>query len=353
MSVYKGKLKYFIYHVLFWIVILASFTISEWGYMDSLTDAVIYEMLFLPSRLIVVYVNWFILIPEYLYKNKFVKYFVALLLVLVVIGIGHRYFVLYWGFPTYFPQWMKKAVIEPLNLSKLFQTILIIVSPVAYTTGFKLYMDWFRQRRVTQALRREKTDAELKFLKSQTNPHFLFNTLNSIYGLALEKSEKTPNLILKLSDILSYTLYESNAEKVELDKELLLIENIIALEKERYEKRVTIDYKVIGDVSGIKIPPLILVPFVENAFKHGLMNETEKGWIAVGIEASEDVLLFKVENSISEQEDISHTNGGGLGLQNVSRRLDLLYGDTKELHICKEEDSFTVILTIKLHQNAS
>lgn len=325
-----------------------SFAISEWGYRQSFADAIIFELLYLPSRIIAVYVNWFVLIPMVLYKNKFLIYFIELVLLLAVVSVLHRYFVLYWGYPKFFPQWMDGEYVQVWKFSRLVQTALIIISPVAFTTGFKLFIDWYKERRETEALRREKIDAELKFLKSQTNPHFLFNTLNSIYGLALEKSEKTPSLILKLSDILSYTLYESNVKRVTLRKELTLIENIIALEKERYEKRVVIDYKLEGDIEGIKIPPLILVPFIENAFKHGLKNEVKKGWIKINIKALKSTLSFRIENSIAKIEDEENNNGGGLGLQNVSRRLDLLYGDQKELLIHKTDDTYIVDLTIKL-----
>jgi len=330
---------------------MIAFAISEWGYRQSFGDAIIFELLFLPSRLIAVYVNWFLLIPKYLYKNKFVKYFVFLCLLLIIVGIAHRYFVLYWGYPKYFPDWVTNASIEPLNFSRLVQSILIIVSPVAFTTGFKLFLNWFQNRKETEALRQEKTDAELKFLKSQTNPHFLFNTLNSIYGLALEKSEKTPSLILKLSDILSYTLYESNVDKIPLIKELTLIENIISLEKERYEKRVTVTYKVDGNIDDIEIPPLILVPFIENAFKHGLKNEIKKGWINILVKTEEDLLSFSVENSYTEVEE--HNEKRGLGLENVSRRLDLIYGEDKDLKIHRDRNIFSVDLTIKFKGNES
>jgi len=346
------NIKHVTYHILFWIVVMASFVISEWGYMQSFENALIYELLFLPSRLIAVYVNWFLLIPKFLYKNKLLSYFTLLIAMLLVLAIAHRYFVLYWGFPKYFPQWMKGQKIDPWNFSRILQAILIIVSPVAYTTGFKLFMNWYKQRRETEVLKQEKTNAELKFLRAQTNPHFLFNTLNSIYGLALEKSEKTPGLILKLSDILSYTLYESNVKKVLLSKELMLIENIITLEKERFEKRVVINYDVEGDVEGIKIPPLILVPFIENAFKHGLKNEVKKGWINIRIKIAKNVLSFIIENSISKLED-EPNGGGGLGLQNVSRRLDLLYGGHKELTINKTNEAFVVKLKVKLFEDES
>ncbi|WP_299244806.1 histidine kinase [uncultured Aquimarina sp.] len=342
------NIKHITYHLLFWLAIMVLFAISEWGHGQSFKDAVIFELLYLPTRVIAVYVNWFILIPKYLYKNNFGLYVFLLVVILIITAIIHRYFVLYWGYPMYFPQWVDGKPIDPLNFFRLVQCIMLIATTVAFTTGFKLYSDWFKQRNETEVLKQEKTNAELKFLKSQTNPHFLFNTLNSIYGLALENSKKTPALILKLSDILSYTLYESNTEKVALNKELTLIENIIALEKERYEKRVDINYRVEGNVESVEIPPLILVPFIENAFKHGLKNEVKKGWITIQIKVSTSELFFTLENSISKLKEEDIKEGGGLGLQNVTRRLDLIYGKDKDLHIRRNNNSFIVNLTIKL-----
>ncbi|MHA7055660.1 sensor histidine kinase [Aquimarina sp. M1] len=341
------NIKDIAYHLLFWLAIMVLLAISEWGHGQSFKDAVIFELLYLPTRMIAVYINWLTLIPRFLYRNYFGSYFILLIAVLVVTAIIHRYFVLYWGYPLFFPQWIDGKPLDPLNFFRLVQCIMLIATPVAFTTGFKLYSDWFKQRNETEILKQEKMNAELKFLKSQTNPHFLFNTLNSIYGLALEKSEKTPSLILKLSDILSYTLYESNVKKVPLSKELTLIENIIALEKERYEKRVAIHFKVEGDVEKIRIPPLILVPFIENAFKHGLKNEVKKGWINIYIKVSKNTLFFKIENSISSCKQDNKNHNGGLGLQNISRRLDLLYGNRKELQIKDTNETFIVSLLIK------
>ncbi len=342
--------KHIAYHLIFWIAIMLAFAISEWGYRQTLADAIIFELLYLPARLIAVYVNWFVLIPKYLYKNRWLTYFVSLVLLLATMAILHRAFALYWGYPTFFPEWMTEGP-KLWKPSRLLQATLIIVSPVAFTTGFKLFMDWYKEKQETEVLRREKIAAELKFLRSQTNPHFLFNTLNSIYGLALERSEKTPSLILKLSDILSYTLYESNTEKVPLTKELALIENILALEKERYEKRVMIDYKAEGEVDGIEIPPLILVPFIENAFKHGLKNEDKTGWIHIRIKSSASQLLFSIENSIASIVDTN--SSGGLGLQNIKRRLELLYGDQKRLTIHETKKSFAVNLTINFPEHVT
>lgn len=326
---------------------MASFAISEWGYRQTFLDAVIFELLFLPARLVAVYLNWFLLIPKILYKNRLGQYVLTLIFVLMIMAIAHRYFVLYWGYPKFFPQWMDGQEIRVFQFSRIVQNMLIIISPVAFTTGVKLFMDWYKQRKETEELRQGKREAELKFLKAQTNPHFLFNTLNSIYGLALEKSEKTPSLILKLSDILSYTLYESGVAKVPLQKEIRLIENIIALEKERFEKRVTITFEKKGDFDQIEVPPLLLVPLVENAFKHGVKNEVRKGWIIITLVAVKNQLSFEIENSIPEMTD-SREDDGGLGLKNVSRRLELIYGENHSLKITKTDTTFLVSLVIKL-----
>ncbi|WP_461304761.1 sensor histidine kinase [Aureisphaera sp.] len=342
------NIKHITYHVLFWIIIMASFAISEWSYRENLMEAIIFELLFLPSRLMAVYFNWFVLIPRYLYKNKLVIYFLTLFGLLIIVGVFHRFFVLYWGYPEFFPQWMSGRI-EPFNISRLFQAMLIIVSPVAFTTGFKLFVNWFNSKKEAEALRQEKKEAELKFLKAQTNPHFLFNSLNSIYGLALGKSNKTPSLILKLSNILSYTLYDVNTKWVDLEKEIELIENIIDLEKERFGKRVDILFDKKGDVEGLKIPPLILIPLVENAFKHGVKDEVGKGWIHIEIQVEGSKLLFTIQNTIPKNHLVK--NMGGLGLTNVSRRLDLIYSDNKEFEAKDLGDTFLVKLQINRLEN--
>ncbi len=341
------SLKHIFYHILFWVSFTIAFAVSEWGYQQPLEESFNYHLLLLPGRLITVYINWFLLIPLFLYKNKRSYYFISLLGLLCLAAIAHRYFVMKWGYPTYFPHWASLIHADHiLKPSRLIQHALAFFFPVVITTLFLIFKDWYDQRNAAEKLKKEKIEAELKFLKSQTNPHFLFNTLNSIYGLALEKSPKTPNLILKLSDILSYTLYESDTERIALRKELNLIENIIDLEKERYGKRLDVQFKVEGNIDLIKIPPLILVPFVENSFKHGLKNEVNKGWIKIFLKVTEKELNFMIENSVPNSE--KQLTDGGLGLKNIGRRLELIYGNNQKLYIERRNDSFLVNLHIEL-----
>ncbi len=334
-------------HIIFWAIITLTFTISQWNYNNTLLSAFVFELLFLPTRLIGVYVNWFYLVPKILYKEKYIEYFVVIVLLILVLAIAQRAFNLLLGYPAFFPNWIDDGHIHILKFTRIMQNALIIASPVAFTTGWRLFADWKEKREKNFRLEKEKREAQLEYLKSQINPHFLFNTLNNIYGHALEESKKVPELLLKLSDFLSFSLYESNAQIIPLEKELSLVNNVVDLEKSRFEDRVSVKFDIMGSIEDISVPPLILLPFVENAFKHGLKDETDKAFIDIQLKASDEQLYFKVENSkVSGFSD--HTQKSGLGLKNIRERLDLLYGKQYSLDISKNKEIFIIELLINL-----
>ena len=338
--------KSIVLHILFWVLLMLSFAISEWNYRNTFFDAMVFELLYLPIRMLVVYVNWFILIPKLLYQNKNYQYVIFLLLLLTISAIFQRAFVLYYGYPKFFPEWVENQPIRVFIFTNIVQLILIIGTSVAITMGWKLFSDLKQKQEQAKMLEKEKTDSELKYLKSQINPHFLFNTLNTIYGLSLENSAKTPNLILKLSDFLSFSLYESNQKMIPLEKEIALMNDFIALEANRFEDRVKVKIEIQGNVlKSVFIPPLILVPFVENAFKHSLKNETEIATINIYLSANEDKVIFKVENS-KPIESVSDNKKNGLGLINIQKRLDIVYGDKYKLNIFEDSSKYTIDLLI-------
>ncbi len=326
---------------------MLSFAISEWNYRNTFIDAIVFEFLFLPIRMIAVYINWLVFIPKFLYTNKHTHYATAIIVLLSVLAITQRVFVLYYGYPQFFPEWTVGQHIHVFKFTSLVQVALIIATPLAITTGWKLFVDLKEKEQFTKVLEKEKTDSELKYLKSQINPHFLFNTLNNIYGLSLENSKKTSGLILKLSDFLSFSLYESNQKLIPLEKEIALMNDFIALEKSRFEDRVKVVLKLSKNkTSDILIPPLILVPFVENAFKHSLKNETEMATIHIHLSVSEKNLNFAVTNSKPLDSGILSKNKG-LGLINIKKRLAIIYEDNYSLHINEQPDSYTIKLHIK------
>ena len=332
-------------HILFWVVIMLTYAVSEWGYRNSFMEAMVFEFLYLPVRLVAVYINWFVLIPRLLYKNRLIKYGSVLAVMLFLLAVGQRYFILYWGYPTFFPQWVT-APPKPLVFFKIIQVLVIIASPVAFSTGIKLFLDWYDQKNKTKQLAIEKQEAELKYLKAQINPHFLFNVLNNIYGLALEKSEKVPSLIAKLSDLLSYSLYESSMEKTSLGEEVRLTKDFIALEKERYEDRIKTQWNIHKNVNrDYSISPLLLMPLVENAFKHGVKESIDLTKIFITLKMEEEQLVFKVVNTISPNSFSDNTDG--IGLSNLKKRLKLLYPDSHSLKTYKKNNEYIAILKLQ------
>ncbi|MFT3826695.1 MAG: histidine kinase [Chitinophagaceae bacterium] len=198
-----------------------------------------------------------------------------------------------------------------------------------------------------RSLENAQLDAEVNFLKSQINPHFLFNTLNGIYSLAHAKSEQTEKAILKLSEMLRYMLYDSSIKKIELSRDIDYISNYIHLQRLRVSQKVHIDYQVKGNLQGLFIEPLLLITFIENPFKHGI-SYTKHSHIKIEINVFEETLTLLTSNPIAESNNFEV---GGIGLKNARRRLDLLYPNTYSLDIVHNEQSYIVNLKISLKRD--
>jgi LytS/YehU family sensor histidine kinase len=230
-----------------------------------------------------------------------------------------------------FPEILRKTV---------FAALLML-----FMSGFiKIGQEWFKSEQQREALKMENLNAELKFLKSQINPHFLFNCLNTIYSLAHKHSAQTEHAIIKLSTILRYMIYESNEDKVQLQQELQYLEDYIDIQRLRLPEDIVVDYAVQGNPAGLRIEPMLLVPFVENAFKHGI-SYAEPSFIAIAVAIERNQVRLVVENAVFKQRVAEK---GGIGLQNVRKRLELLYTEDHELEITEAENQFIVDLKIEL-----
>jgi LytS/YehU family sensor histidine kinase len=209
---------------------------------------------------------------------------------------------------------------------------------------------WQKQLQLTNQLEGARKQAELELLQSQVKPHFIFNTLNNIYTLSLKQSAQTPQMIYKLSYLLRYMLYDSKRERIALGKELNYIENYLALEKLRYNGTLDVLINQFTDTKDVTIPPLILLPLVENSIKHGASQQIGLSWIRMDISTERDWLTVTIENNKSRTKKDADTYAG-IGIKNVTQRLNLIYKEKQSIDIIDDEDSFMVKLRLQYKNN--
>ena len=247
---------------------------------------------------------------------------------------------------------MGEAIIKggaPLSLGgwillNLMGTALVLL----VVNAFCFIQDWWQNRRARKQLENEKLKMELAALKHQINPHFLFNILNGLYALALKNDDDpTANGIHKLSEMMRYVLYESNDEKVRLEQEISYIQNYIDLQRLRVSKQVSIHFEIKGEIEGLQIAPMLFIPFIENAFKFGI-STVQPTDIHIRFHVQEGILDFSVQNHIHQVQVLDHAGYKGIGLDNVRKRLQLLYPDRYQLRFEEEESQFKVKLRLEL-----
>ena len=337
---YNGLLqKRWLYHLVFWIAYFL------FGALISLSIHRIFDGHFyielvslLPPDILLVYLNIYILIPAFLFKRRFFFYFLSLLISIFLQSALeiwlHRLYALS-GTEVFIP--VKDFTVRNFSIQALNAIYLL-----GMTMGLKFVKDRMLQKELLQEKEKQHTEMELSLLKSQLQPHFFFNTLNNLYSLTIQKSDLAPEVVLKLADLMSYMLYESGTPTVALDKEMLHLENYIAIEKLRFGLRLTLLFDKEGPTEKIKIPPLLLFAFIENSFKHGFQRTIGAGTIRIVLKVQKDHLFFDISNPTGNEPE----NPNGIGLKNVIRRLDLLYGSRYTLDLVQEENIFSVHLKI-------
>ena len=289
----------------------------------------------------VFYVNYLYILPKFLNHKRYKE--CALWLTCLIVVVGFFKLAIAYTFKDYvLARGIQKTVIPLWDY--FLGGILINCFFVFLSTAFRFMLDWFVNEKIHSTLKNEKLLAELAFLKSQINPHFLFNSLNNIYSLAYQKSESTPEAILKLSEIMRYMLYESNDNKVSLDKEIRYLENYIELQKLRFKNSASVTMIVEGDPQNKYIMPLILISFVENAFKHGIATDPHNP-INICLKINLGKLYFSIHN-LKNNHNKDQTVG--IGLANVKRRLELFYKNQYRLEIENGSSLFSCELYLDL-----
>lgn len=331
-------------HVSFWIA-MVFYEVFIWGMVDNLyQEKLTTSLLELPIKITATYFTLYFLIDKFLVTKRYVTFLILLVLSMAFFGVVLRALNYYFIYPVYYPSGMNVSM---LFLPKVLISVFVIYSLVAIVASFHLMRRYYQHQQTTQQLQKQTLAAELKLLKSQINPHFLFNTLNNLYVLTLNNSGKAPDMIHKLSQLMSYMLYDSNQPEVPLEMEVQYIKNYIDLEKVRYGDRLEILLRVYEKIDGIKVAPLLILPLVENSFKHGASNQLDSGWIHIDIDVQDKMLLIKVENS-KPQLNGENRKISGFGLDNARKRLDHLYPGRHSLQLFDERDAYLAVLKLKV-----
>lgn len=336
------QLKKLVFYLIFWAVTFYA-ALEVFSRTDEIRIIdVIYTSLFIIPFVLIVSLHSFHLIPKYLEKSRFWLYGLTLfVLVTAAYPIyNFSYLVLSeWFFPDYY----LVGVYSPPEIVGFTIFFLLISSSLEFARN---WFEGLRAKNRVSELETENVASELKALRAQVNPHFLFNSLNTIYNEALKKSDKAPLLIIKLSDMLRYVVNKINQERVSLEEEIEYLKNYISLHKERLNEPTKVSFLLSGDFNSLKIAPLLMLNFVENAFKHADLTD-EDAFISIDISTHGKELTFKCSNSYFEDSS-KQTYSSGSGIDNAIRRLELSYPNRHSLNIKKTAKIYHLELILEL-----
>lgn len=335
-------------HLTFWLASITLLTLIFYFYEEQFSLNLIKKS-FITNLFfaVAVYINLQVLIPRFLKEKNYIFFIFWLIVLLSATSLAIQFLFIYLLKDRHGIDSFNSFNIN-LHSAYFFSTLLY----VGITSFLKLIKDWLSLQDINLKLvkiEQQKLEAELKTLKGQLNPHFLFNSLNNIYSLALIKSDKVPELILKLSDLMRHIIYESKENFISLEKELEFVSNFIELQRIRTSDKTKIKYEIRGEIPSAKIAPLIFEPFIDNAFKHGLPGMGKEDFIHIKFNfENNDFLHFTLENNYEEFLSKNRTNSG-IGLNNVKQRLKLLYQpEDFQLNIFKKDNIHSVTLELRL-----
>lgn len=323
-------------HLAFWV--LSFYVIGSYFSISSFLKLIdyIYAAFFHVPLLILVYVNIRKLIPAFFSYSR-----LYLFVLLNVANIGLAVLLHELIFELMIPILPVELYIVSFIDRKILAFIFFIY--IVISTLLKLSKSWF----LLEQAEKENLSLELSALKSQVNPHFLFNTLNSIFALSLQRSKETPEVVLKLSGMLRYMLYEISDEMAPLEKEVAVMKDYLDLQKIRLDESCKISFVTNGSVEQVSIPPLLFFPLVENSFKHGLKGTSRDSFVDIALNVTAEGLYFQISNNKGQVDETESGEYGGIGIENVKKRLALIYGGRADLQITDEPTSFSVEITIR------
>lgn len=328
-------------HLAFWLLFLAFKYVD---YNQNLGPAMALKFLGVQNlfNILAAYIHYFLLLPLLIKKHNYSIYALYVVLMMAAIILGRA-----WTEGLLFGDLFGSDYYAKLTGLRLFNLFWTTASFVVFISLLKFTIDRFILEGEKKALENEKLNAELNYLKAQVNPHFLFNTLHNLNYLAQVKSDQASDVVVKLSNIMRYMIYDSDKREVLLSKEIEYVKDYLALERIRLNHDFDLQFDTSGVEVDLEIVPLILIPFVENAFKHGVSDAEKSSWVKVKLESDQESLTLIVENSIITKQH-SDQDKSGFGLENVRKRLNLSFPDAYELTIKADDKVFRVHLKLMI-----
>tara|TARA_B100000768_G_scaffold181904_1_gene207292 strand:+ start:3088 stop:4050 length:963 start_codon:yes stop_codon:yes gene_type:complete len=318
-------------------------------YFDDFSYSFQTNLIGFPIHMALCYTNIYVLMPSFLYSRKysiFVLLLLASIFTMVLIKFNLTYYLVSQNVWPEGPE-----VINTITLSYAIDMMIGELYVITFVTAIKITMDWIKEHKRVTDLEKVQLETELLFLRSQISPHFFFNTLNNIYSLAIEKSDKTAKIVLRLSELMRYLLYETKSKRQSLEKEIICIQNYLELERVRHEDLLEVNMNISGNINDKKIAPIILLSFVENAFKHGVNKNIGNIKININFIVDGDFLYFSIDNPIPKATEHKQQviSSSGIGLVNVTKRLALGYKPNEyDLKVESDQSLHTVTLKIKI-----
>ncbi len=326
--------------MLFWLIVAAAWFYLRYQDYSTLRQAILVTAIKVADLALIIYFANLVLVPRLLYRKKYVLFILSFITAAAVTSFIKML-------------WVAQVLNSgPVIITKeaLYNNFVTQFFLVLASIGIKSVVDYLQLQKKMAVVAKEKAEAELNFLKSQINPHFLFNSLNSVYFLIDKQNATARNALHKFSEMLRYQLYECNDEKIPIEKEINFLNDYVTLQRLRMNENTSVKFNCEENVSNFSIEPLLLIPFVENSFKHlsqysnGNLNE-----IDISIARSNGSMQFRVKNT-TEGKIKEVKKDGGIGLNNVKKRLELLYPDKHQLKIKEEDGWFGVELNLSLNQ---
>jgi len=330
-------------HIIFW----ATYFIFNFIRYGSINNDYWYSLksnlVEFPLNIIITYFTIYFLIPKYIVKKKYFQFFILLILSLILfysVRTGLNYILVT---KEIWPE--AEGLHNAFTFDHIVEVTIGVVYVIALVSAIKLTFEWIQEKRKNDELQKIQLQTELDLLKSQIQPHFFFNTLNNLYALVIKKSPNAPDVVLKLSEIMQYVIYDVNEPKISLLKAINYIHSYLELEKLRYGSQIKSNLSIHGNIDEIEIPPLIFLPFIENCFKHGTKNNDDIK-VDIAFEVNNNFLFFTVKNTFHNIDEIRVKRG--LGIKNVERRLQLLYDKEFTLETKIDNNNFNVYLKLPI-----